>query len=329
MDKPITVTVTGAAGSIGYSLLFRSGAGRLFGPTVPIRLRLLEVPEQIKVTHGIAMEIDDCTFPLLESVDIFDDPHRAFDGASLAVLIGARPRTVGMERRELLEANGAIFVTQGQAINAAAASDIRVLTVGNPANTNALIAASHAPDVPKDRFTALSRLDHNRAVSQLAKRAGVHHTQVRRMAIWGNHSDTQYPDVFHAEVAGRSGAELAADTNWLVNEYILAIAHRGTTVLETRGESSQASAAHAVIDHIRDWYGGTAPGDWTSAAVCSRGQYGVPEGLVCSFPVTSDGTGYDVVPGIEQSQFARERIAKSVAELLDEREAVRTLGFID
>jgi malate dehydrogenase len=325
---PVTVTVTGAAGMIGYSLLFRIGAGQLLGADTPVRLRLLEIPQAVRAAEGVAMELDDCAFPLLAGVDISDDPRQAFEGANVALLVGARPRGKGMERADLLEANGGIFGPQGRAINDAAADDVRVLVVGNPANTNALIAASNAPDVPTSRFTAMTRLDHNRALSQVARRAGVPVAEVKRVAIWGNHSATQYPDIFHAEVAGRPGAELAADTAWLTDDFIPTVAKRGAAIIEARGASSQASAANAAIDHVRDWFHGTPSGDWTSAGIWSTGQYGVPAGLISSYPVTSDGKEWSVVEGLELDGFSRQRIDASVAELADEREAVRALGLI-
>ncbi|WP_425954936.1 malate dehydrogenase [Xylanimonas sp. McL0601] len=328
MTSPVTVTVTGAAGMIGYSLLFRTGAGQLLGADTPVRLRLLEIPQALRVAEGVAMELDDCAFPLLADIEITADPRVAFDGANVALLVGARPRGKGMERADLLGANGAIFAPQGRAINDVAADDVRVLVVGNPANTNALIAASNAPDVPKERFSAMTRLDHNRALSQLARHAGVHVSEVRRMSIWGNHSATQYPDVFHSVVAGRPGAELAADTAWLAEDFIPTVAQRGAKIIEVRGASSQASAADAAIDHVRDWFIGTPAGDWTSAGVWSAGHYGVPDGLMCSFPVTSDGKGWTVVEGLELDPFSRERIDASVAELVEEREAVQALGLI-
>lgn len=325
---PVNVTVTGAAGQIGYALLFRIASGAMLGPDTPVRLRLLEVPQAVKAAEGVAMELDDGAFELLHGVDISDDPRQAFDGANVALLVGARPRSAGMERRDLLEANGGIFGPQGEAINAAAADDVRVLVVGNPANTNALICAAHAPDVPKDRFTAMTRLDHNRALSQLAHHAGAHVADVRKVAIWGNHSATQYPDVFHAEVAGRPGAELAADRQWLEQDFIPTVAQRGAAIIEARGASSQASAANAALQHVRDWLHGTPEGDWTSAALWSTGQYGLPEGLVCSFPVTASDGAWHVVEGLEVDDFSRERIDRSVAELGEEREAVRALGLL-
>jgi malate dehydrogenase len=325
---PVNVTVTGAAGQIGYALLFRIASGAMLGPDTPVRLRLLEVPQAVKAAEGVAMELDDGAFDLLHGVDISDDPRRAFDGANVALLVGARPRSAGMERRDLLEANGGIFGPQGEAINASAADDVRVLVVGNPANTNALICAAHAPDVPKDRFTAMTRLDHNRALSQLAHHAGVHVSDVRKVAIWGNHSATQYPDVFHAEVAGRPGVELAADRQWLEQEFIPTVARRGAAIIEARGASSQASAANAALQHVRDWVHGTPEGDWTSAALWTTGQYGLPEGLVCSFPVTASDGAWRVVEGLELDELSRERIDRSVAELVEERDAVRALGLL-
>lgn len=328
MTTPVNVTVTGAAGQIGYALLFRIAAGQLLGPDVPVRLRLLEIPQGVKAAEGTAMELDDCAFPLLAGIDIFDDPRAGFEGANVGLLVGARPRGPGMERGDLLEANGGIFKPQGEAINAGAADDIRVLVVGNPANTNALIAASNAPDVPKDRFTAMTRLDHNRALTQVAKRAGVPVAEVRKVSIWGNHSATQYPDIFHADVAGRPGAELAADSAWLTGEFIPTVAKRGAAIIEARGASSAASAANAAIDHVFDWVNGTPEGDWTSAGIVSDGSYGVPEGLMASFPVVSRGGTWEIVQGLEISDFSRERIDASVAELVEERDAVRGLGLI-
>ncbi|MBE7699464.1 malate dehydrogenase [Oerskovia sp. Sa1BUA8] len=328
MTTPVNVTVTGAAGQIGYALLFRIAAGQLLGPDVPVRLRLLEIPQGVKAAEGTAMELDDCAFPLLAGIDIFDDPRAGFEGANVGLLVGARPRGPGMERGDLLEANGGIFKPQGEAINAGAADDVRVLVVGNPANTNALIAASNAPDVPKDRFTAMTRLDHNRALTQVAKRAGVPVSEVRKVSIWGNHSATQYPDIFHADVAGRPGAELAADSAWLTGEFIPTVAKRGAAIIEARGASSAASAANAAIDHVFDWVNGTPEGDWTSAGIVSDGSYGVPEGLMASFPVVSRGGRWEIVQGLEISDFSRERIDASVAELIEERDAVRSLGLI-
>jgi len=326
-QSPVTVTVTGAAGQIGYALLFRVASGQLLGPDTPVRLRLLEIPQAVKAAEGTAMELDDCAFPLLRGIDITDDPRRAFDGANIALLVGARPRTKGMERSDLLEANGGIFKPQGEAINAGAADDVRVLVVGNPANTNALIARTHAPDVPADRFTAMTRLDHNRALSQLAAKLQVPVTAIKKLAIWGNHSATQYPDVFHAEVDGADAAHMV-EREWLREEFIPTVAKRGSAIIEARGASSAASAANAAIDHVYDWVNGTPEDDWTSAAVVSDGSYGVPEGLVSSFPVVSRGGRWEIVPGLEIDDFSRERIDASVAELAEEREMVVKLGLI-
>ena len=325
---PVNVTVTGAAGQIGYALLFRIASGQLLGPSTPVRLRLLEVPQAVKAAEGTAMELDDCAFGLLAGIDIFDDPRPAFDGANVAMLVGARPRTAGMERGDLLSANGGIFKPQGEALNAGAASDIRVLVVGNPANTNALIARSHAPDIPSDRFTAMTRLDHNRAVTQLAQKAGVSVNEIRRMTIWGNHSATQYPDIFHAQIAGQPAPEVVDDRAWLADVFIPTVAKRGAAIIEARGASSAASAANAAIDHVHTWVSGTPADDWTSAGIVSDGSYGVPEGLVSSFPVQSKGGAFEVVQGLEINDFSRPRIEASVAELLEERDAVRALGLI-
>ncbi|MGH8969761.1 MAG: malate dehydrogenase [Actinomycetes bacterium] len=326
--SPATVTVTGAAGQIGYALLFRVASGQLLGPDVPVRLRLLEIPPALKAAEGTAMELDDCAFPLLTGIDITDDAGAAFDGVNIALLVGARPRTQGMERGDLLEANGGIFKPQGAAINAGAADDVRVLVVGNPANTNALIASSHAPDVPKGRFTAMTRLDHNRALTQLAKKTGTAVGDIRRLTIWGNHSATQYPDIFHAEVGGKNAADVVDDQAWLENDFIPTVAKRGAAIIDARGASSAASAANAAIDHVSDWVNGTAAGDWTSAAIVSDGSYDVPEGLISSFPVTSRAGRWEVVPDLEISAFSRGRIDASVRELTEERDAVKALDLI-
>ncbi|MBU6243935.1 MAG: malate dehydrogenase [Actinomycetales bacterium] len=325
---PVNVTVTGAAGQIGYALLFRIASGQMLGPDTQVRLRLLEVPQAVKAAEGTAMELDDCAFPLLAGIDITDDPSVAFDGANVALLVGARPRTAGMERGDLLSANGGIFKPQGEALNAGAASDIRVLVVGNPANTNALIAQSHAPDIPAERFTAMTRLDHNRAISQLAAKTGVPVSQISRLTIWGNHSATQYPDIFHAQVAGRSATEVVDDQAWLEQVFIPTVAKRGAAIIEARGASSAASAANAAIDHVRSWVLGTPEGDWTSAAIWSDGSYGVAEGIITSFPVRSAGGAWEIVQGLDINDFSRARIDASVAELLEERDAVRALGLI-
>jgi malate dehydrogenase len=326
-QAPVNVTVTGAAGQIGYALLFRIASGQLLGQDVPVKLRLLEIPQAVKAAEGTAMELEDGAFPLLAGTDIFDDPKQAFEGSNIALLVGARPRSKGMERGDLLEANGGIFKPQGEAINAGAADDIKVLVVGNPANTNALIARSHAPDVPAERFTAMTRLDHNRALAQLAKKLGVPVTELQKVAIWGNHSATQYPSVQHAEFGGKSIAD-AVDQAWLENDFIPTVAKRGAAIIEARGLSSAASAASAAIDHVYTWVNGTPAGDWTSAAVASDGSYGVPEGLISSFPVTAENGQYKIVQGLEIDDFSRARIDASVAELVEERDTVAKLGLI-
>ena len=324
---PVTVTVTGAAGQIGYALLFRVASGHLLGADTPVRLRLLEIPQAVKAAEGTAMELDDCAFPLLAGIDIVDDVTAAFDGTNVALLVGARPRGAGMERGDLLSANGGIFAPQGAAINAGAADDVRVLVVGNPANTNAWIAAQHAPDVPKDRFTAMTRLDHNRAVAQLAKRTGSAVDDIRRVTIWGNHSATQYPDLTQATVGGRPALDVVDDEAWVRETFIPTVAKRGAAIIEARGASSAASAANAAIDHVHTWVTGTPDGDWTSAGVVSDGSYGVPEGLISSFPVTASGGRLEIVQGLEIDEFSRGRIDASVAELVEERDAVRALGL--
>ncbi len=325
---PVKVAVTGAAGQIGYSLLFRLASGDLLGKDTPVELRLLEITPALKALEGVVMELDDCAFPTLAGVEIGDDPDVIFEGANVALLVGARPRAQGMERSDLLEANGAIFTGQGRAINDHAADDIRITVTGNPANTNALIAMSNAKDIPPERFSALTRLDHNRAMAQLAARAGCPVTDIRRMTIWGNHSATQYPDLFHCEVAGRNAAELVDDPAWLEDTFIPTVAKRGAAIIEARGSSSAASAASATIDHTRDWLRGSADGDWVSMAVRSDGSYGVQEGLVSSFPVTTSDGDWQVVQGLEIDEFSRARIDASVAELDEERSAVKDLGLI-
>ncbi|MBB5915769.1 malate dehydrogenase [Nocardia transvalensis] len=324
---PVTVTVTGGAGQIAYGLLFRIASGAMLGPQTPVRLRLLEVPAAVGALEGVAMELEDGAFPLLRSIDISDDPWAGFDGAQVALLVGARPRTAGMERADLLAANGPIFTDQGAAINASAAEDVKVLVVGNPANTNAFIAMSNAPDVPAERFTALTRLDHNRALAQLAKKTGTPAADIRRMTVWGNHSATQYPDISHAVVGDRAAADVVADTAWVREDFIPTVQQRGTAIIEARGASSAASAASAAIDHIHDWALGTPAGDWVSMAVPSDGSYGVPEGLISSFPVTCADGSYAIVPDLPIDEFSRERIDLSVAELRAERDAVVDLGF--
>jgi malate dehydrogenase len=324
---PVRVTVTGAAGQIGYALLFRIASGAMLGPDTPVRLSLLEITPALKAAEGTAMELDDCAFPLLAGVDITDSPKQAFDGTSVALLVGARPRGPGMERADLLEANGGIFKPQGEAINAVAADDVRVLVVGNPANTNALIARSHAPDVPADRFTAMMRLDHNRALSQVAGKLAVPVSDVHKITIWGNHSASQYPDLFHAEVGGRSVAD-QVDRKWLEDDFIPTVAKRGAAIIAARGASSAASAANAAIDHVNSWVLGTPDGDWVSAGILSDGSYGVPEGLISGFPVTSSGGSWEIVQGLDIDDFSRGKIDASVAELAEERDAVRALGLI-
>src|SRR5579875_2671164 len=327
-DNPVNVAVTGAAGQIGYALLFRIASGQLLGPDTPVKLSLLEIPQAVKAAEGTAMELDDCAFPLLSSVDITDDPNIAFDGVSVALLVGARPRSKGMERSDLLEANGGIFKPQGEALNANAASDIKVLVVGNPANTNCLIAQQNAPDIPAERFTAMTRLDHNRAKAQLAARADVTVADITNMTIWGNHSATQYPDIFHAKVKGENAAEKISDQDWLENDFIPTVQKRGAAIIEARGASSAASAANAAIDHVHDWVLGTPDGDWVSMAIPSDGSYGVAEGIISSFPVTTANSEYTIVQGLEVNDFSRAKIDASVKELAEEREAVTNLGLI-
>jgi malate dehydrogenase len=325
---PVKVAVTGAAGQIGYSLLFRIASGALLGPDTPVELRLLEITPALGALEGVVMELEDCAFPTLAGVEIGDDANRVFDGANVALLVGARPRTKGMERRDLLEANGGIFTTQGKALNDHAADDVRITVTGNPANTNALIAMSNAPDIPRERFSALTRLDHNRAIAQLAARTGVSVNEIRKMTIWGNHSATAYPDLFHAEVSGRNAAEVVGDQAWLENDFIPTVQKRGAAIIEARGASSAASAASATIDHTRDWLAGSPEGSWLSMAVCSDGSYGVPEGLISSFPVTTRGGDWEIVQGLDIDDFSRGRIDASTAELAEERDAVKGLGLI-
>ncbi len=327
-NAPVNVTVTGAAGNIGYALLFRIASGALLGPDQQVNLRLLEIPQAVKAAEGTAMELFDSAFPTLGSVDIFDDPKQAFDGANIAFLVGSMPRRAGMERSDLLQANGGIFGPQGAAINAVAADDIKVLVVGNPANTNALIAANHAPDVPSSRFTAMTRLDHNRALAQLAAKTGAHVTDLDKVTIWGNHSSTQYPDLTHATVKGQPITELLADRAWVEGDFIPTVAKRGAAIIEARGASSAASAASAAIDHVRDWVKGVKGYSWTSAAIMSDGSYGVPEGIISSFPVTSVDGQWKIVEGLEIDDFSRAEIDASVKELLHEKDTVKGLGLI-
>lgn len=328
MAEPRIVTVTGAAGNIGYALLFRIASGAVFGPDTPVKLNLLEIPQGVKAAEGTAMELDDCAFPLLAGVDIYDDPKAAFQGTNAAFLVGAMPRRAGMERADLLEANAGIFGPQGKAINDGAAEDVRVLVVGNPANTNATIAAHAAGDVPASRFTAMMRLDHNRAISQLAHKTGAAVADVKNLVVWGNHSADQYPDVSYATVAGKAASELV-DEAWLADYFRPTVAKRGAAIIEARGASSAASAANAAIDHMRDWVLGTPAGEFTTAAIMSDGQhYGVPAGLCFGFPVTSDGGDWKVVEGLEVSDSTRAGIEHNIAALQDEYNTVKQLGFI-
>ena len=325
---PVRVAVTGAAGQIGYSLVFRIASGAMLGPDQPVILQLLEIPPAMGALDGVAMELDDCAFPLLAGLELSDDPDTAFGAANVALLVGSRPRTKGMERQDLLEANGAIFTGQGRSLNDHAADDLRVLVVGNPANTNCLIAMNSAPDVPGERFTAMMRLDHNRALTQVAQKLGPSINDVSRMTIWGNHSATQYPDLVHCEVPGGTAAEVIGDQAWLEGDFIPTVQQRGAAIIEARGASSAASAANAAIDHVHDWVAGTPDGDWVSMGVPSDGSYGVPEGLLCGFPVTCADGNYEIVQGLEIDDFSRARIDASVAELVSERDMVRDLGLI-
>ena len=328
MAEPRIVTVTGAAGNIGYALLFRIASGAVFGPDTPVKLNLLEIPQGVKAAEGTAMELDDCAFPLLAGVDIYDDPKAAFQGTNAAFLVGAMPRRAGMERADLLEANAGIFGPQGKAINDGAAEDVRVLVVGNPANTNATIAAHAAGDVPASRFTAMMRLDHNRAISQLAHKTGAAVADVKNLVVWGNHSADQYPDVSYATVAGKAASELV-DEAWLADYFRPTVAKRGAAIIEARGASSAASAANAAIDHMHDWVLGTPAGEFTTAAIMSDGQhYGVPAGLCFGFPVTSDGGEWKVIEGLEVSEATRAGIDHNIAALQDEYNTVKELGFI-
>ena len=326
-NAPVNITITGAAGNIGYALLFRIASGALLGPDQRVNLRLLEIPPAIKAAEGTAMELFDSAFPTLGSVDIFDDAKAAFEGANIAFLVGSMPRKAGMERADLLSANGGIFGPQGEALNAGAADDIKVLVVGNPANTNALIAASHAPDIPASRFTAMTRLDHNRALAQLATKAGCHVTDIDKVTVWGNHSSTQYPDLTHATVKGAPITDILADRAWVEEDFIPTVAKRGAAIIDARGASSAASAASAAIDHVHDWVLGTS-GSWTSSSVMSDGSYGVPEGIISSFPCTSENGEWKIVQGLEIDNFSRGRIDASAAELVEEKNTVASMGLI-
>jgi len=328
VSTPVKVTVTGAAGQIGYALLFRIASGQMLGPETPVELSLLEIPDAVKAAEGTAMELDDCAFPLLRKIDIFDDPRAAFDGCNVGLLVGARPRGPGMERSDLLEANGGIFKPQGEAIAAGAASDVRVLVVGNPANTNCLIAMSNADGVPRERFTAMMRLDHNRAIAQVANKLSVEIPAVTNMTVWGNHSTTQYPDLVNARVGGESAWDAVDDETWIADEFIPRVAKRGAAIIEARGASSAASAANAAIDHVRDWVLGTPAGDWVSMGVPSDGSYGIEEGIVAGHPCACSAGEWSVVEGLDVPDFSRGRIDATVAELRGERDSVNALGLI-
>jgi malate dehydrogenase len=328
MASPTRVAVTGAAGQIGYSLLFRIANGDLLGPDTPVQLQLLEIPPALGALQGVAMELEDCAFPLLDSIVQTDQPETAFEGADVALLVGSRPRTQGMERADLLEANGAIFTVQGKALSAAAADDCKVLVVGNPANTNCLIAMNNCERLPAKNFTAMTRLDHNRALAQVAAKAGVATTDITTMTIWGNHSATQYPDIFHAQIGGKPAMDVIGDRDWVESDFIPTVQQRGAAIIEARGSSSAASAANAAIDHVRTWVDGTPEGDWVSMAIPSDGSYDTPEGLISSFPCTTEDGEWTVVQGLELDDFSRQRIDASNGELADERDTVSSLGLI-
>ena len=327
MSKPVRVTVTGAAGQIGYSIVFRIASGQLLGPDQPVDLRLLEIPQAMGALEGVAMELVDCAFPLLANLDLHDQPGDAFDGANIGLLVGSRPRTKGMERAELLSENGKIFTVQGKALNEQAADDLKVLVVGNPANTNCLIAMNNAKDIPRERFTAMLRLDHNRAIAQLANKLEVPVTDVSQMGVWGNHSPTMYPDLFHAHVAGKIAAGVVDDQEWIENDFLPNVGKRGAAIIEARGASSAASAASAAIDHVHDWVTGTS-GGWVSMGIASDGSYSVPEGLISGFPCTCENGEYKIVEGIDIDAFSREKIDASIAELVSERDTVAGQGLI-
>ena len=328
MKTPVRVAVTGAAGQIGYSLLFRIASGQMLGEDQPVILQLLDITPAMDALKGVAMELEDCAFPLLSDIVRTDDPSEAFGDISYALLVGARPRSKGMERKDLLEANGGIFKPQGKALSDNAAADVKILVVGNPANTNALIAMNNAPNIPNERFTAMTRLDHNRAIAQVAAKTGSTVSDITKMTIWGNHSATQYPDLFHAEVKGQNAAALVNDQAWLENDFIPTVQQRGAAIIEARGLSSAASAANAAIDHMRTWALGSAKGDWVSMAIPSDGSYGVAEGIISSFPVTCANGKYEIVQGLDIDDFSRGRIDASVAELVEERDGVKELGLI-
>ena len=327
-QNPIRIAVTGAAGQIGYSLVFRIASGQLCGLNQPVILQLLEIPPAMGALEGVAMELDDCAFPLLQEIELADQAENAFEGTNIALLVGSRPRSKGMERKDLLEANGEIFIGQGEALNAKAAEDLRVLVVGNPANTNCLIAMNNAPDIPNQRFSAMTRLDHNRAITQVAHKLEIPTTEITKMTIWGNHSATQYPDLFNCKISDKSVAEVIDDQNWLENTFIPSVQQRGATIIEARGASSAASAANAAIDHVRDWIDATSDNDWVSMAVCSDGSYGVEEGLISSFPVVCSNGDWEIVTGLEIDDFSKMKIDASVQELSEERNTVSDLKLI-
>jgi malate dehydrogenase len=326
LSNPVRVTVTGAAGQIGYSIVFRIASGQLLGPDQPIDLRLLEIPQAMGALEGVAMELVDCAFPLLAGLDLHDDALEAFDGVNVALLVGSRPRTKGMERAELLSENGKIFTVQGDALNDRAAADVRILVVGNPANTNCLIAMTGAPDIPRERFTSMMRLDHNRAIAQLASKVQAPVTDITQMGVWGNHSPTMYPDLFHAQIRGERAVDVVDDMEWVEGQFLPGVGKRGAAVIEARGSSSAASAASAAIDHTRDWVSGN--GDWVSMGVPSDGSYGIPEGLICGFPCICTDGGWEIVKGLEIDDFSRAKIDASVAELVSERDTVASQGMI-
>ena len=328
MTTPVRIAVTGAAGQIGYSLLFRIASGAVFGPDTPVILQLLEITPALGALEGVRMELDDCAFPLLAGVVCTDNAETAFGDADAAFLVGAMPRKDGMERGDLLSANGGIFKPQGQALGAAAKKDVKVLVVGNPANTNAVIAMNNAKGLDPSRFTAMTRLDHNRALTQLATKVGKSVTDIKKMTIWGNHSSTQYPDLFHCEVNGQNAAALINDQAWIENDFIPTVAKRGAAIIKARGLSSAASAANAAIDHMHSWALGTPEGDWVSMAIPSDGSYGVPEGIISSFPCVCKDGKYSIVQGLDIDDFSRARIDASVAELVEERDEVKKLGLI-
>jgi malate dehydrogenase len=326
VSNPVRVTVTGAAGQIGYAIVFRIASGQLLGPDQPIDLRLLEIPQAMGALEGVAMELVDCAFPLLAGLDLHDHPADAFDGSNVALLVGSRPRTKGMERAELLSANGEIFTVQGKALNSVAAADVKVLVVGNPANPNCLIAMNNAPDIPRERFTSMMRLDHNRAVAQLANKVASPVTDVTQMGVWGNHSPTMYPDLFHAHIRGQRAVDVVDDMEWVEDEFLPGVGKRGAAIIEARGSSSAASAANAAIDHVRDWVDGSS--DWVSMGVVSDGSYRIPEGLICGFPCTTADGGWKIVEGLDLEEFSRAKIDASVAELIGERDTVAEQGMI-